>query len=99
MIFNNVILTAKSSDDIETIAVLLSEQAARSVTEPGCVRFEVFHSHINPAVFILIETWETQAHLDAHRSADAFVNLYVPKLLPLVERSPHPSVRLYPDEE
>ena len=99
MIYNNVILTAKDIKDVETIASLLAEQAARSMTEPGCVRFEVFQSESDPKVFMLIETWETQAHLDDHRNADAFQNLYVPKLIPLVDRTPHPSSRLYPADE
>jgi hypothetical protein len=41
-----------------------------------------------------MEWWTTAEHLDAHRSNKNFVEVYKPKVLPLVERIPHPSERL-----
>jgi hypothetical protein len=60
MIYNNVILRAKDASDIGELKELLTTQAEVSLTEPGCERFEVYHSEAEPAVFLLIEWWATQ---------------------------------------
>ena len=91
MIYVNVVLTVTDAGDIDTVRELLAEQRRRSLLEPGCARFEVYHSQADRSVFLLMEHWDTQAHLDAHREADAFKTLYEPKVLPLVDRVPHPS--------
>lgn len=97
MIFNNVVLRVKESHHIAEVASLLREAARLSVAEPGCESFVVFHSESEPALFFLIEAWETQQHLDQHRQAKAFAELYVPRVLPLVERQPHLCRRIWPD--
>ena len=94
MIHNNVILRAKHLEDIGTISHLLATQAEVSLTEQGCRRFEVYQSESDAQTFILIEWWETQEDLDRHKSAKQFVEVYVPQVIPLVERFPHPSKRL-----
>jgi quinol monooxygenase YgiN len=94
MIYNNVILRAKDASDIGELKELLTTQAEVSLTEPGCERFEVYHSEAEPAVFLLIEWWATQKDLDTHRATSHFVSVYRPRVMPLVERFPHPSQRL-----
>ena len=94
MIHNNVILRAKRSEDIEEISSLLTVQAKVSLTEEGCKRFEVYQSETDAQTFILVEWWASQEDLDRHKSAKQFVEIYVPKVIPLVERFPHPSKRL-----
>lgn len=94
MIYNNVILKAREATDIAELQSLLIAQAETSLTEQGCARFEVYHSEAEPKVFLLVEWWNTQADLDAHRNAPHFVEVYRPKVIPLVERFPHPSQRL-----
>ena len=94
MIHNNVILRAKRSEDIEEISSLLTIQAKVSLTEEGCKRFEVYQSETDAQTFILVEWWATQEDLDRHKTAKQFVEVYVPKVIPLVERFPHPSTRL-----
>ena len=89
MIYNNVILTVKAATNVAVVAALLAEQGKLSRAEIGCERFEVYHSETNGRVFILIEQWVSQAHLDAHRLAPGFTEIYQPKVLPLVERTPH----------
>lgn len=91
MIFVNVLLTLKDEANLATVRELLVRQATLSREEPGCARFEVYHSHSDESLFILVERWETQADLDRHRKAKAFVEIYEPKVLPLVDRVPHPS--------
>ena len=85
----NVILTAKNDADVPKIRELLSEAARLSREEPGCVRFEVCHSSSNPAIFILCERWETEDAWKTHREEKAFQEIYKPKVMPLVERTPH----------
>jgi len=75
---------------------LLAEQARLSSQEPGCVRFEVYHSQSDKLQFLLVEQWETQDDLDTHKLAKAFTELYIPKVIPLVTRVPHPSDLLWP---
>ena len=91
MIYLNVVLTVKDPADIGRVEGLLAETAARSHAEPGCTRFEVYHSQADARIYFLVERWETQASLDAHRAGATFREFYTPNVLPLVERAPHPS--------
>lgn len=90
MIHLNVILTVKNEADIPEVKSLLGEQGRLSRAEPGCVRFEAYHSKTDPKIFILNEVWESQPHLDEHRKAHAYTTVYQPKVLPKVDRVPHP---------
>lgn len=91
MICINVILTVNDEADVSEIRELLAEQGRLSRAEPGCLRFEVYHSRNDPKVFILNERWESQQALDVHRAAKAFTEIYQPQVLPRVERVPHPA--------
>ena len=90
MIYNNVILTLKNETDAESVAADLTLLATASLLEPGCHRFEVHHSQVSPNMFFLIEQWESQQLLDLHREADAVQSIYIPRVIPLVNREPHP---------
>jgi quinol monooxygenase YgiN len=98
MIYNNVNLSVTDTINIDKVSALLADLAKSSLTEPGCVRFDIFHSQSDPQFFLLIEEWETDAHLVAHKEASAFAEVYVPSVLPLVSRVPHPSTRVWPPE-
>jgi quinol monooxygenase YgiN len=91
MIYANILLTVKNEADVDEIKALLAEQGKLSRQEPGCMRFEVYHSQSNPSVFLLVERWENQAALDVHRTAQAYTTIYQPKVLPKVDRVPHVS--------
>jgi quinol monooxygenase YgiN len=91
MFYLNVILTVKDPADIDTVKELLVQQGEHSRKEPGCKRFEVYHSTAEPTVFVLNEHWESQEAIDGHRKAYAYTNIYQPKVLPLVTRTGHPS--------
>lgn len=91
MLYVNIWLTVKERANIETVRELLVEQGRRSREEPGCARFEVYHSTTDDTRFLLIERWESQDAIDAHRKAYAYTQIYQPKVLPLVIREPHPS--------
>ena len=87
----NVIITVTNPSDVPAVRELLIQQGEHSRKEPGCARFEVYHSTADPTKFILNEHWESQEAIDAHRKAYAYINIYQPKVLPLVTREGHPS--------
>jgi quinol monooxygenase YgiN len=91
MIYLNVLLKVKDPADVEKVRDLLTAQGRLSRQEPGCARFEVYHSNTDPTRFVISEIWESQAALDVHRTAQAYTQIYQPKVLPLVEREGHPS--------
>ena len=99
MVFNNVLLRAKDPQRITEIVELLRQQASLSSVEPGCERFDVFQSEAEPEVFLLIEVWASEGHLAQHRKAEAFTQLYQPKVLPLVHREPHLCRRIWPSPD
>lgn len=89
MVCLSVVLTVRDEGDVAEIARLLTEQGRLSRAEPGCLRFEVNHSKSDTKVFLLNERWESQAALDEHRKAQAFTEIYIPQVLPKVDRVPH----------
>lgn len=91
MIYLNVLLKVKDPADVAKVRELLTEQGRLSRQEPGCARFEVYHSNSDLSRFIINEHWDSQAALDVHRTAQAYTQIYQPKVLPLVEREGHPS--------
>ncbi|MGQ0634420.1 MAG: putative quinol monooxygenase [Planctomycetaceae bacterium] len=85
----NVWLTVKDPEDIGAVAGLLAEAVQWSRSEPGCLRFEVFHSEADATKFLLVERWQQKSDWEAHRAGKAFSEIYAPKVLPLVDREPH----------
>jgi len=94
MICLNVLLTAKDPANVPTIRERLAEAMRKSRAEPGCLRFDVYHSAAEPRRFTLVEHWESQAALDQHRLAAAYNDIYKPHVMPLVDREGHPSTLL-----
>lgn len=90
MLYINVWLTAKDPSQAPQVLQLLTRHAALSRAEPGCARFEVYQSEKDAARFLLVERWESQAAIDEHRKAEGYTTIYLPQVLPLVERDPHP---------
>ena len=91
MFYLNVLLRVKDRKDIETVKNLLIEAGKHSRSEPGCARFEVYHSTADDTMFILNEHWESQQAIDGHRQGHAYTQIYQPKVIPLVTREGHPS--------
>ena len=99
MVFNNVLLRAKDPQRVTEISGLLRQQATLSSVEPGCERFDVYQSEAEPELFLLMEVWASEGHLAQHRKAEAFTQLYQPKVLPLVHREPHLCRRIWPSPD
>ncbi len=85
----NVILTVQEEQNIEQVRQLLGECGRRSREEPGCLGFEVCHSQSDPRLFILCERWESEQAWIDHKERDTVQQIYIPQVLPLVERVPH----------
>jgi quinol monooxygenase YgiN len=68
----------------------MTELGRLARAEPGCVRFEVYQSQSDANAFFLNEQWTDQAALDTHRKAKPFVEIYMPKVVPKLDRTPHP---------
>lgn len=94
MICLNVLLTAKDPADVPKIRDLLVQAMRKSRAEPGCQRFDVYHSTAEPKRFTLVEHWASQEAIDAHRLAEAYTTIYKPQVMPLVDREGHPSTLL-----
>ncbi|MFO1019111.1 MAG: putative quinol monooxygenase [Planctomycetales bacterium] len=91
MIYLHVWLKVKDPQHVPEIRNHLTAAAQSSRQEPGCARFEAYQSESDNTRFLLCEQWESQAHLDQHRLGHAYLNIYKPLVLPLVDREPHPS--------
>ena len=85
----NVWITVKDPAMIDNVAKLLARQVPLTRAEPGCLRFEVYHSQADTRRFLLIECWNEKSDWEAHRLAKAFTEIYAPQVLPLVDREPH----------
>lgn len=92
MICITVLLTVKNESDIAKVKEHLARHGALSRAEPGCLRFELYHSENDSKVFILNERWESEELLAQHRLAEGYTTIYVPHVLPLVDRVPHRSM-------
>ena len=89
MICITVLLTVRNESDVPAVKDLLARHGELSRSEPGCLRFELYHSEADRRVFILNERWESTELLDQHRLAEGYTTIYVPKVLPLGDRTPH----------
>jgi quinol monooxygenase YgiN len=85
----NVHLTVKNPDDVGKVRDLLAECGRRSRAEPGCVRYEVCHSTTEPRFFMLNERWASEESWKQHREGEAVQTIYLPQVIPLVDRVPH----------
>ena len=85
----NVWLTVKEVGRVDTIRGLLAQAARKSRQEPGCLRFDVYHSQSDERRFLLVEHWESEAALNTHRQGEAYTTIYQPRILPHVEREGH----------
>lgn len=50
----------------DAIRAGLAELVAATREEPGCLAYEAFESTAAPGTWVTIETWKSQADLDAH---------------------------------
>lgn len=58
---------------------LAKELVTKSLTDNGCIAYDIFESATRQDVLMICETWKDEASLQAHMKADHFVTL-VPKI-------------------
>jgi quinol monooxygenase YgiN len=56
-------------DRIEDLHALLRSLLALTHAEDGCLMYDLWRSTENPAKFVLVEEWTSDAHLDRHLAA------------------------------
>jgi quinol monooxygenase YgiN len=89
MVYLNVVLTVKAAADIAFVRSTMTELGRLARKDAGCLRFEVYHSQSHTNTFFLVEQWEDEASLDAHRKAKPFTETYMKTVVPKLERVPH----------
>ncbi|MEO7753493.1 MAG: putative quinol monooxygenase [Terracoccus sp.] len=62
------IIAKDGSED--AIRSALSTLVTATLEEEGCVAYELFESNAKPGTFFTIETWRSQADLDAHMTSE-----------------------------
>lgn len=85
----NIWLTVKDPADVPVVSDLLAQAVRLTRQEPGCLRFEVYHSQSDSTRFLLCEQWGQQSDWETHRAGKAFSEIYAPQVLPRVNREPH----------
>ncbi|GAA0344783.1 putative quinol monooxygenase [Streptomyces blastmyceticus] len=89
-----VIIRVSESPDIALVADALARMRPLCLAEDGCVSWEAYQSHEEPGRFVLVEHWSSRAHWEAHDAGDAIQKIYIPEIMPRIEREVHPSARL-----
>ena len=89
MFYINVCLTVKNEEDIPTVRELMKTIVSMCKEEKECLRIEVYHSQNDPNQFILCEHWDRKESWEGHRNMPVFTDVYLAKVLPLVDREPH----------
>ena len=94
MICLTILLLAKNAADVPAVREHIAPAMRKSRKEPGCLRFDVYHSTAEARRFVLVEHWASQEAIDAHRTAEAYTTIYKPLVMPLVDREGHPATLL-----
>jgi len=64
---------------------LTTELRSKSLTEAGCLGYEVFQHADDPGALLLLERYRDGAALEAHRRSEHYRELVVDRILPLLE--------------
>ncbi len=68
----------------DAAADLLRQAQAASLTEPGCVNYQVSQDVDNPRRFLLYEVYDDQAALDAHKETPHYLDVVAARVKPMV---------------
>ena len=74
---------AEPSNTASVIA-LLTDLAAASRTEPGNRSYEFFRGVEDTDHIVILESYDSQAALDAHRASSHFQSIAVEQIIPLL---------------
>jgi quinol monooxygenase YgiN len=76
-------LTAAEGNE-EKVAELLTELAAASRQEPGCLHYVPCRDPENPRAFLIFEVYQDGDAFDAHGATEHFQSLAVGQMFPLL---------------
>jgi len=91
----NVVAVAHVKEEcVEEYKKLASELVAKTKREAGCLAYDLFQDLSCETTLTFLESWESQAHLDAHTQSEHFKRI-VPLLDGLKEPGNMGGVTLY----
>jgi quinol monooxygenase YgiN len=86
MFYLIVVLSPKSLADAASVETALLRMTPLCQSEEGCVQWHAYRPNDGSGRFILVEHWETEALWRAHGDGMAIQTIYVPDIVPRVER-------------
>ncbi|MCC3763478.1 antibiotic biosynthesis monooxygenase [Glycomyces sp. TRM65418] len=84
-------VTVPEPGDTAPVAEAFAAMRPLCLAEDGCVHWNAYQSVEDPGRFTLVERWASRAHWEAHGEGAAIQEIYLPRVLPRVERDVHPS--------
>jgi quinol monooxygenase YgiN len=72
MIVKKITVQANEGQE-EALKTMLTSLIEASRVEEGCLRYDVFEIEKTPGNFLLIEIWQSDAHLDKHKETEHFL--------------------------
>lgn len=67
--------SAVEPENLAEVIDIYRELVRETRKESGCLSYELLQQSDNPGELMLVEEWESQAHLDAHTHTEHFVRL------------------------
>ncbi|KOV66180.1 putative quinol monooxygenase [Streptomyces sp. MMG1121] len=86
-----VIVRVPDPENVPVVGDALARMRVLCLGEDGCVSWEAYHSQEDPGRFVLVERWASREHWEAHDAGEAIQDIYVPVIMPRIEREVHPS--------
>lgn len=73
-----------SPQDMDPVLALVAGLREQTLAEPGCLRYEVYRSVDRPAELLLLEGYQDDAAIEAHRASPHYQQLVVQQIVPLL---------------
>ena len=86
---NEIVVLARwqvADGAVEQVLALATELRTLSLTEPGCLGYEIFQSPAEPATLLLVERYRDSAAIQAHRQSAHYQSLAAGRILPQLVR-------------
>lgn len=89
-----VIVTVRDKTSADGVAAAFERMRPVCLLEPGCIEWRAYRSGADPTRFVLVERWASEEAWEAHGELSAIQDIYLPDVLPHIEREVHPSTLL-----
>jgi quinol monooxygenase YgiN len=92
MMFDLIVsVTVPDPSQVRPVAEAFAEMRPLCLAEDGCVHWNAYQSTEDEQRFTLVERWASREAWEAHGEREAIQEIYLPRVLPRVERDVHPS--------